>query len=76
MYYSNIKFFFLAIFILISCSNKQENIIFDESSFSYELDFNNYDIINSDSLSYQLSIDILDSKIQTIDMSIYNDLEI
>jgi len=76
MHYSNIKFFLLASFILISCSNKEENMIFDESSFSYKLDFNYYDVISSDSLSYQLSIDILDPKIQTIDMSIYDDSEV
>ena len=43
---------------------------------SYNLDFNNYDIINGDSLSYQLSIDILDPTIKTIDMSIYSNSEI
>ena len=61
---------------MISCSNKEQNNIFDETSFSYNLDFNNYDIINGDSLSYQLSIDILDPTIKTIDMSIYSNSEI
>ena len=76
MYCRNIILLLFASFILISCSNKEQNNIFDESSFSYELDFNNYDIMNSDSLSYQLSIDILDPKMQTIDMSIHNNSEI
>ncbi len=76
MYFRNIKIFLLASFILMSCSHKEENNIFDESSFSYKLDFNNYDIMNSDSLSYQLSIDILDPKMKIINMSIYNDSEI
>ncbi len=76
MNFHNIILFLLASVIFVSCSNKEENNIFDESSFSYELDFNNYDIINSDSLSYQLSIAILDPEIQTIDMSIYNDSRI
>ncbi|GIS42823.1 MAG: hypothetical protein Ct9H90mP15_08630 [Candidatus Neomarinimicrobiota bacterium] len=55
---------------------KKKKNIFYESSFFYDMGFNNYDIMNSDSLSYQLSIDILDPKIQTIDMSIHNDSEI
>ena len=76
MYFRNIKLLLLVSFVLISCSNKEQNNIFDETSFSYNLDFNNYDIINSDSLSYQLSIDILDTAIQTIDMSIYSNSEI
>ena len=76
MYFRNIKLLLLVSFVLISCSNKEQNNIFDETSFSYNLDFNNYDIINSDSLSYQLSIDILDPAIQTIDMSIYSNSEI
>ena len=76
MHFRNTKLILLIIFIFISCSNEEENNIFDESSFSYDMDFNNYDIMNSDSLSYQLSIDILDPKIQTIDMSIHNDSEI
>lgn len=76
MNHFNIKILLLISFILMSCSNKEENRIFDESSFSYDIDFNDYDIINSDSLSYQLSIDILDPKIQTLDMSIYNDSKI
>ena len=70
MDFRNTKLLLLIIFIFISCSNEEENNIFDQSSFSYDMDFNNYDIMNSDSLSYQLSIDILDPKIQTIDMSI------
>ena len=76
MYFRNIKLLLLVSFVLISCSNKEQNNIFDETSFSYNLDFNNYDIINSDSLSYQLSIDILDTAIQTIDMSIYSNSEV
>ena len=76
MYFRSIKLLLLVSFVLISCSNKEQNNIFDETSFSYNLDFNNYDIINSDSLSYQLSIDILDTAIQTIDMSIYSNSEI
>tara|TARA_Y100001970_G_scaffold264775_1_gene351722 strand:+ start:443 stop:1432 length:990 start_codon:yes stop_codon:yes gene_type:complete len=76
MYFRNIKLFLFVSFVFISCSNKEQNNIFDENSFSYNLDFNNYDIINSDSLSYQLSIDILDPTIQVIDMSIYSNSEI
>ena len=76
MYFRNIKLLLLVSFVLISCSNKEQNNIFDETSFSYNLDFNNYDIINGDSLSYQLSIDILDPTIKTIDMSIYSNSEI
>ena len=76
MYFRNIKLLLFISFVLISCSNKEQNNIFDETSFSYNLDFNNYDIINGDSLSYQLSIDILDPTIKTIDMSIYSNSEI
>ena len=76
MYFRNIKLLLFVSFVLISCSNKEQNNIFDETSFSYNLDFNNYDIINGDSLSYQLSIDILDPTIKTIDMSIYSNSEI
>ena len=36
----------------------QSSESFDESSFLYDLNFNDYDIMNADSLAYQLKIDI------------------
>ena len=41
---------------------------FDELSFLYDLDFNDYDIMNSDSLAYQLKIDIKNPKIGLINI--------
>ena len=50
----------------------QSSETFDESSFLYDLDFNDYDIMNADSLAYQLKIDIKNPEIDSINMLISN----
>ncbi len=50
----------------------QSSEAFDESSFLYDLDFNDYDIMNADSLAYQLKIDIKNPEIDNINMLISN----
>ena len=50
----------------------QSSETFDESSFLYDLDFNDYDIMNADSLAYQLKIDIKNPEIDNINMLISN----
>ena len=50
----------------------QSSESFDESSFLYDLDFNDYDIMNADSLAYQLKIDIKNPEVDNINMLISN----
>ena len=50
----------------------QSSESFDESSFLYDLNFNDYDIMNADSLAYQLKIDIKNPEVDNINMLISN----
>jgi len=60
-----------SLLILFSCSNTSSNKemdISEEISFSYNLDFNDTDIIDSDSLYYELEFDM--TGIKSVNMSI------
>ena len=50
----------------------QSSESFDESSFLYDLNFNDYDIMNADSLAYQLKIYIKNPEVDNINMLISN----
>ena len=68
---STILIAFIIILILPSCSkpSSEESIIINkEVSFDYNLEFNDIDIMNSDSLYYELTFDMIG--MEFIDMSI------
>ena len=70
-YIQFISIIFLCLFLAEPHINESSES-FDESSFLYDLDFNDYDIMNADSLAYQLKIDIKNPKVDNINMLISN----
>ena len=67
---STILIAFIILLILPSCSkpSSEESIINEEVSFDYNLEFNDIDIMNSDSLYYELTFDMIG--MESMDMSI------
>ena len=67
---STILIAFIILLILPSCSkpSSEESIINEEVSFDYNLEFNDIAIMNSDSLYYELTFDMIG--MEFIDMSI------